>query len=228
MPSGLILSEGKPSTYTFSRQRVGNVLDGQRRRRSNESRDKDSRSTKCQRPFHRADERLEISATFCPQDGKLSLKANEPMVDQQHEDVERKWHITTLLFSLELLEISHQERRGQVKTIAMEQFNGILFHKSGTAYNQSIRICYLQFALPPPPNYMFRLGYSLLFGICIASLQMRQPICSDGNSTGIYLERVQNYHLNCQGIPRVLRTIFYLTLRSPSLTSQPVGRLVLR
>jgi hypothetical protein len=34
---------------------------------------------------------------------------------------------TTILFSLKGLEILHQERRGQVKTIAMEHFNGILF-----------------------------------------------------------------------------------------------------
>ena len=36
-----------------------------------------------------------------------------------------------LLFSLKILEIVHQERRGQVKTKVMEHFNGILFHKSG-------------------------------------------------------------------------------------------------
>ena len=43
---------------------------------------------------------------------------------------------TTLLFSLKGLEILHQERRGQVKTIAMEHFNGILFHKSRSANKQ--------------------------------------------------------------------------------------------
>jgi hypothetical protein len=43
---------------------------------------------------------------------------------------------TTLLFSLKGLEILHQERRGQVKTIVMEHFNGILFHKSGPANKQ--------------------------------------------------------------------------------------------
>ena len=37
---------------------------------------------------------------------------------------------TTLLFSLKGHEIVHQERRGQVETIVMEHFNGILFHKS--------------------------------------------------------------------------------------------------
>ena len=30
MPSGLILSEGKTSTYTSSRERVGNVIGGDR------------------------------------------------------------------------------------------------------------------------------------------------------------------------------------------------------
>ena len=43
---------------------------------------------------------------------------------------------TTLLFSLKGLEIVHQERRGQVKTIVMEHFNGILFHKSEPANKQ--------------------------------------------------------------------------------------------
>jgi hypothetical protein len=43
---------------------------------------------------------------------------------------------TTLLFSLKKLEIVHQEKRRQVKTIVMEHFNGILFHKSGLANKQ--------------------------------------------------------------------------------------------
>ena len=43
---------------------------------------------------------------------------------------------TKLLFSLIGLEILHQERRGKVKTIAMELFNSILFHKSGPANKQ--------------------------------------------------------------------------------------------
>ena len=43
---------------------------------------------------------------------------------------------TTLLFSLKKLEIVHQEKRRQVKTIVMEHFNGILFHKSGPAIKQ--------------------------------------------------------------------------------------------
>ena len=45
---------------------------------------------------------------------------------------------TTLLFSLKELEIVHHERRGQMKTIVMEHFNGILFHKSGPAIKQHI------------------------------------------------------------------------------------------
>ena len=40
---------------------------------------------------------------------------------------------TILLFSLKGLQILHQERRGQVKTLVMEHFNSILFHKSGPA-----------------------------------------------------------------------------------------------
>jgi hypothetical protein len=43
---------------------------------------------------------------------------------------------TTLLFSLKRLEIVHQEGRGQVKSIVMEHFNVILFHKSGSANKQ--------------------------------------------------------------------------------------------
>jgi hypothetical protein len=40
--------------------------------------------------FRWADERVEVSATSCPQDGKQSLEADEPQVGQRHEDVERK------------------------------------------------------------------------------------------------------------------------------------------
>jgi hypothetical protein len=46
---------------------------------------------------------------------------------------------TTLLFFLKELEISHQERRGQMKTIVMEHFNGILFHKSRPANKHTFR-----------------------------------------------------------------------------------------
>ena len=45
------------------------------------------------------------------------------------------WNTTTVLFSLGH-DILHQERRGQVKTIVMEHFYGILFHKSGLANKQ--------------------------------------------------------------------------------------------
>jgi hypothetical protein len=43
---------------------------------------------------------------------------------------------TTTLFSLKILEIVYQERRGQVKTMVLEHLNGILFHKSGPANKQ--------------------------------------------------------------------------------------------
>jgi hypothetical protein len=53
------------------------------------------------------------------------------------------WDTITLLFPLKGLEFLHQERRGQVKTIVMEHFNGILIHKSGPVNkqhtNQSIK-----------------------------------------------------------------------------------------
>ena len=42
--------------------------------------------TKCQQPFRRADEQVEARATSCPSDGKLSLKADEPQVDQWHKN----------------------------------------------------------------------------------------------------------------------------------------------
>ena len=42
----------------------------------------------------------------------------------------------TITCSLKRLEIVHHERRGQVKTIVKEHFNGILFHKSGPANKQ--------------------------------------------------------------------------------------------
>ena len=44
----------------------------------------------CQQPYRRPDERVEVRAASCPQDGKLSLKADELQVGQRHEDVERK------------------------------------------------------------------------------------------------------------------------------------------
>ena len=40
---------------------------------------------------------------------------------------------TISLFSMNGLEILRQERRGKLKSMLMERFNGILFHKSGPA-----------------------------------------------------------------------------------------------
>ena len=47
-------------------------------------------SIKCQQPSWRSDEQVEVRETFCPYDGKISLKADEPKVGQWHEDMERK------------------------------------------------------------------------------------------------------------------------------------------
>ena len=40
--------------------------------------------------FRRADEQVEVMATSCPWDVKLTLKVDEPQAGQQHEDVEKK------------------------------------------------------------------------------------------------------------------------------------------
>ena len=49
----------------------------------------------------------------------LSLKACEPQVGQRHEDVERKREYYHIIIFLKEVETLHQERRGQVKSIAM-------------------------------------------------------------------------------------------------------------
>ena len=59
---------------------------------------------------------------------KLYLKADKPQVSQRHEDVEMKREYYHNFSPLKGLEIVHKERRGQVKTIVMEHFNGILFY----------------------------------------------------------------------------------------------------
>ena len=64
---------------------------------------------------------------------------------------------TTLLFSLKGLEMLHQKRRVQVKTIAMEHFNSILFHKYGPANkqhtNQSINQSINQYSMRQAVSY---------------------------------------------------------------------------
>ena len=55
-----------------------------------------------------------------------------------NEDVERKLANYRIIIFLDGLEILHQEKGGQVKTIVMEHFIDILFHKSGTANKQHI------------------------------------------------------------------------------------------
>ena len=55
-------------------------------------------------------------------------------------------NIPTPLFSLKRLEIVNQERRGQVKTIVIEHFNGILYHMSEPTNKQQtnyLQITYL-------------------------------------------------------------------------------------
>ena len=55
------------------------------------------------------------------------LEGGEPQLANGMKMWKRNGNTTTL-FSLKGLEIVHQEGRGQVKTMVMEHFNGILFH----------------------------------------------------------------------------------------------------
>ena len=78
---------------------MGNVVDDQHRNK--EFWNKDSPSTRCQRPHRRADEWVQVRETSFPWDGKLSLKADEPQVGQRHEDAKKAiGNTTTFLFSL--------------------------------------------------------------------------------------------------------------------------------
>ena len=76
-------------------------------------------------------DRAEIRA-ICHYDGKLSLKADEPQVDQRHEDVERKRNSLPHYYFI-WKEFLHQERRGQVNTTVMGDLTSILFHMSRPA-----------------------------------------------------------------------------------------------
>ena len=140
MTSCLILSERKTPTYTSQRERVDNVIDGKRRRGLNKSLDKNFPSTKCQRTSLRADERVVVRVTSCPQDEKLSLKADEPHANCM-KGLKGNGNTTTLLFSLKGLEILHKE-----KTIVMEHFNGILFQKFRPANKQHNKVMCLKLA----------------------------------------------------------------------------------
>ena len=117
---------------------MGNVVNAQRRREPNESLDKDSPSTKCQRPSREVAEREEIMKNSCPQDGNHNLAKGMKMWKGNGNTTTFPWK-----------EILNQERREQVKTIVMEHFNGILFHKSGLANkqrtNHSSYVCILSF-----------------------------------------------------------------------------------
>ena len=87
-------------------------------------------STKCQWPSRRADGRIEVRTTSCLQDGKLSLKVDKPQVGQRNEDVEIEWeYYHIIIFSKRTRNFTSRKKR----TLAMEHFNGILFHKFGAA-----------------------------------------------------------------------------------------------
>jgi hypothetical protein len=69
----------------------------------------------------------------------LDGKMDESQVDERNEDVERYGNTTILLFSRKVHGILHQEIRGQVNTIVMEQFNSNLFQESGPAKKQHMQ-----------------------------------------------------------------------------------------
>ena len=51
----------------------------------------DSPSTNCQQPSQSVDEQVEVRGTSCPQDGKLSMKADEPQVGQRHGPANKQY-----------------------------------------------------------------------------------------------------------------------------------------
>ena len=57
-------------------------------------------------------------------------------MNQRHEDVERKQDYYHISIFFESTRNFTSRGRGQVKTIVMEHFNGILSQKSGSANNQ--------------------------------------------------------------------------------------------
>ena len=87
----------KVPTYNFKRERAGNTMDWLRKE-SNESRNKYSPYTKCQRHSWKADERVDVRTTSCSLDGKLTLKVDEPKVEQWQECIERKWEYYHIIY----------------------------------------------------------------------------------------------------------------------------------
>ena len=76
-------------------------IDDYHRRGRNESRNTDSPSTKCQWSSRKTDEQVEVRATSCLEDGKLSLKVDEPQVGQRRGHVERKREYHHIIIFLE-------------------------------------------------------------------------------------------------------------------------------
>ena len=86
--------------------------------------------------FLESDEWVEVRATSCPQDGKLSLKAFNHNLANDMRMWKRKGNTTTLSLSRKGLEILHPEKREQLNTEVMEHFNSIIFDKSEPANKQ--------------------------------------------------------------------------------------------
>ena len=111
MPLGFILEERKILIYTSQRERVGNVVDGQRRRGPNESKDKDS-PFKLKQTSWRAEKKVEVKVT-------LVLRMDQNFVNSMKM---QKGNGNTLLFFLKGFKILHRERGEQANTIVMQHF----------------------------------------------------------------------------------------------------------
>ena len=128
MPSGLILSEGK-SVPTTSSVRVLAMP-----KKTNVGGDRQNSGIRIL-PLLSANGLLGRRMSGQRSGQLLFIRMGDyPLKRMNHEQANGMKKETGIL--PKGLEILHQERRGQMKTIIMEHFNGILFHKSGPANKQ--------------------------------------------------------------------------------------------
>ena len=129
-------------------------------REPNEFRDKDFLSTKFQRPFWREEERVQVRVSVVLRMGKYPWRWKNDKLANDKKMWKGDGNTTTLLFSLKGLEILHQERSRQMNITVKEQFNSILFQKSGPVKKQHINQFYI------PPTWSQDLKYVALNTYC--------------------------------------------------------------
>ena len=98
------------------------------------------------------------------------MKPDGLEVGQSHGDVRKETEILPNLFSLIELEILHQERRGQVNSIAMEHFKSDLFHKFG----------------PTNQHYTCQSLYGMGVSIINFPFSLFSPVLSSENTPTLY------------------------------------------